>query len=171
LQDNYKVGFRLTSSPSYRAHATSVMRFEAGAFHRMDRFLLALIFLRRAKRKLVWHVGLMSLGVDRCAYRVNRSSGVDSREESFGQMAKLGATEGVLPIENSRSCVGKRLHNNRLWLCSREFTTLKGMIWASGAPNDSSRSLGPPCGPAHYPEERKRSHLPKQAISPPCIAT
>jgi hypothetical protein len=47
------VGFRLTSSPSYRAYATSVMQIEAGAFNRMDRFLLALIFLRRAKRKLV----------------------------------------------------------------------------------------------------------------------
>jgi hypothetical protein len=34
----------------------------------------------------------------------------------------------VLPIENSRSCVGKRLYNNRLWFCSRESTTLKGIL-------------------------------------------
>ena len=53
----------------------------------------------------------------------------------------------VLPIENSRSCVGKRLHdivfptwnsrscagkwphNNKLWFCSRECNTLKGITW------------------------------------------
>ena len=33
----------------------------------------------------------------------------------------------MFPIENSRSCEGKWLHNNRLWFCPREFTTLKGM--------------------------------------------
>ena len=33
----------------------------------------------------------------------------------------------VLVIENSRSCAGKWLYNNRLWFCSREFTTLKGI--------------------------------------------
>ena len=33
----------------------------------------------------------------------------------------------MFPIENSRSCAGKWLHNNRLWFCPREFTTLKGM--------------------------------------------
>ena len=33
----------------------------------------------------------------------------------------------MLPIENSRYCVGKRLYNNRPWFCSREFTTLKGI--------------------------------------------
>ncbi|MBL7189923.1 MAG: hypothetical protein ISS70_26635 [Phycisphaerae bacterium] len=38
----------------------------------MDRFLLALIFLRRAKRKLVRHVDLMTLAVDRCVDRTNR---------------------------------------------------------------------------------------------------
>jgi hypothetical protein len=31
-------------------------------------------------------------------------------------------------IENSRSCAGKWLYNNRLWFSSREFTTLKGII-------------------------------------------
>jgi len=33
----------------------------------------------------------------------------------------------LLPIENSRSCAGKWLYNNRLSFCSREFTTLKGI--------------------------------------------
>jgi hypothetical protein len=33
----------------------------------------------------------------------------------------------LLLIENSRSCAGKWLHNNRLWFCSWEFTTLKGI--------------------------------------------
>jgi len=32
----------------------------------------------------------------------------------------------VLLIENSRSCAGKWLSKNRLWLCPREFTTLQG---------------------------------------------
>jgi hypothetical protein len=31
----------------------------------------------------------------------------------------------VLPIENSRSCVGKRPYNNWFWLCSWEFSALK----------------------------------------------
>ena len=31
----------------------------------------------------------------------------------------------MLPIENSRSCAGKRLYNSTLWFCSREFTALK----------------------------------------------
>ena len=34
----------------------------------------------------------------------------------------------VLLIENSGSCAGKWLYNNRLSFCSREFTTLKGII-------------------------------------------
>ena len=34
----------------------------------------------------------------------------------------------LLLIENSRPCAGKWLYNNRLWSCSREFTTLKGII-------------------------------------------
>jgi hypothetical protein len=38
----------------------------------------------------------------------------------------------VLLIQNSRSCAGKWLYNNRLWFCPREFTTLKGIV-ASGA--------------------------------------
>jgi DNA transformation protein len=33
----------------------------------------------------------------------------------------------VLPIEYSRSCVGKRPCSKRFWSCSRESTTLKGM--------------------------------------------
>jgi hypothetical protein len=32
----------------------------------------------------------------------------------------------VFPVENPRSCAGKRLGNNRLWFCPRESTTLKG---------------------------------------------
>ena len=34
----------------------------------------------------------------------------------------------LILIENSRSCAGKRLCNDRLWLSPREFTTLKGII-------------------------------------------
>ena len=30
-------------------------------------------------------------------------------------------------IENSCSCAGKWLYYNRLWFCSREFITLKGI--------------------------------------------
>ena len=41
----------------------------------------------------------------------------------------------LLLIENSRSCAGKQLHNNRLWLCSREFATLKGVTRQGGAPS------------------------------------
>jgi hypothetical protein len=33
----------------------------------------------------------------------------------------------LILIENSGSCAGKWLCNNRLWFCSREFTTLKGI--------------------------------------------
>jgi hypothetical protein len=33
----------------------------------------------------------------------------------------------LLLIENSRSYASKWLHDNRLWFCSREFTTLKGI--------------------------------------------
>jgi hypothetical protein len=32
----------------------------------------------------------------------------------------------VLPIENSPSCTGKWLYDNRVWFCSRESTTLQG---------------------------------------------
>ena len=34
----------------------------------------------------------------------------------------------VFPTENPRSCAGTWPHNNRLSFCSREFTTLKGML-------------------------------------------
>jgi hypothetical protein len=34
----------------------------------------------------------------------------------------------VFPTENPRSCADTWPHNNKLWFCSREFTTLKGML-------------------------------------------
>jgi hypothetical protein len=55
----------------------------------MDRFLSALIFLRRAKRKLVLQVELAVLAASGVAGRADWIRAVDSREESFGQMAGL----------------------------------------------------------------------------------
>ena len=60
---------------------------------RMNRFLSALIFLRRAKRKLVLHVASEALAHGPIN-RTNRLLAFESREESFGQMAGLGQPGG-----------------------------------------------------------------------------
>jgi hypothetical protein len=56
----------------------------------------------------------------------------DNREA--GEAEDLPAVVILVLIDNSGSCAGKWLYNNRLWFCSREFTTLKGII-ASGRVN------------------------------------
>ena len=38
----------------------------------------------------------------------------------------LGRSDMVLAIEISRICAGMWFHNERLWFCPREFTTLQG---------------------------------------------
>ncbi|UCE46308.1 MAG: hypothetical protein JSW47_11875, partial [Phycisphaerales bacterium] len=60
----------------------------------MDRFLSALIFLRRAKRKLAQPVELRAIEVDAHVHRTNWIPAIDSREESFGRMGKLGQPGG-----------------------------------------------------------------------------
>jgi hypothetical protein len=60
----------------------------------MSRFLSALIFLRRAKRKLVLHVELVALAPHGRIDGTNRIPAIDSREESFGLQARIWATEG-----------------------------------------------------------------------------
>ena len=62
----------------------------------MDRFLSALIFLRRAKRKLGQDVDLTTLAANQYVDRLNRALGVDSREESFGQRLRLAHEGGNL---------------------------------------------------------------------------
>ena len=59
-------------------------------------YLSALIFLRRAKRKLVERVDLVTLAIYQWVDQTNGDLGVDSREESFGQMARLGQARGVI---------------------------------------------------------------------------
>ncbi|MHC4116731.1 MAG: hypothetical protein ACYSWO_04405 [Planctomycetota bacterium] len=61
---------------------------------RGNRFLSALIFLRRAKRKLVLQVEPVALAAHGRAERAKRIIAVDSRGESFGQMAGLGQPGG-----------------------------------------------------------------------------
>jgi hypothetical protein len=48
--------------------------------------------------------------------------------EKYMKSLQIALSEGiVLTIENSRSCVDKRLCN-RMWFCSLEFATLQGYI-------------------------------------------
>ena len=58
---------------------------QVNTIHRMDRFLSALIFSRRAKRKLVQHVGLVTFAVNR---RVDRTNG-EPRSAGSGQALEL----------------------------------------------------------------------------------
>ena len=61
------------------------------------------------------------------SYRASKYALESYSRSAAAELGPYGIAVIVLLIENSRSCAGKRLYSNRLWLCSREFTTLKGI--------------------------------------------
>ncbi|MHC4371196.1 MAG: hypothetical protein ACYSW8_26590 [Planctomycetota bacterium] len=77
-------------------NCTHVFFSQAATFYRMDRFLSALIFLRRAKRKRVLQVELAALPAHVPVSWTNRIPAVDSKEESLGQRLKFGMLGGNL---------------------------------------------------------------------------
>jgi hypothetical protein len=66
----------------------------------------------------------------------------------------------LLPIESSRSCVGRRLYNNRLWFRSLEFNTLKGIkapAKISGAGTREAKGGRSEMGPRTEPGSHQKS--------------
>ena len=63
----------------------------------------------------------------------------------------------LLPIENSRSCAGKRLYHGKLWFPSREFTTLKGIKWPIGSRVTGAKVLGRQVLDSEKKDERSRT--------------